>query len=891
MYQSDMVEQEGIAPPQTRVEPQSGLTINRNKDGTITVGTPDMRMKPRIPKPGDFDENLAEQYPDLAGSGLADRLIDFSRIDKESRKDWEERERRSLEMLGIKDTIEPENQKTPGLNQMVHPMLMEALSRFQANAITEIFPATGPAKSKILGTQTKAKKAQAERIEMFCNYYLTEVDREYFADTDQMLLYVGMAGSVFRKAGQNWITGMPELRYVKATSFIAPYAGTDLKSMPRYCHEYTMSGDDIERSIAIGMFREINLPKGNANAEHDPTSDMADGRINIMHDDDRLYTLLEYHIDLCLPRDPAVRGSRRKLVHPYIVIVEVESQQILLMRRNWRKADLKCEKRMWFAHHKYLPGLGFYGFGLCHVIGSLQNACSAAVNAILDAAQMATFQGGFKTKEGKSLGGELRLEAGVFKDVDATFEDLSKSFYAPPFKEPGPALPNVLAQLVEAGQRFAGTSDAAVGDGNNTGPVGTTIALIEQSQKPQSAIHKRLHKSMSDELRMFGDLVHDFMGDRYDYTIGGDAQFLMKQDFNGHVNVVSVTDPNISSNTQRIQQAQAVDQTMAGHPDLFTPKKRAAAVMRIFEALKIPDIEEIAPEADTPMYVDAVTENGLIVKGKMVRTYMTQDDDAHLAIHRHGAATAAASPMDPATQQMVMAAYGVHIRDHMAQLYRKQVFAAAGIQPPPEDAEGDPIELPPDIEAQVTAAVAAKLPPPPPPPAPPQQGPTPEQKTAAELQAKQTLAEGEVKRQNILSSQDNERKTRAFLEEEARKDQAHKRALERQAELAAGESKRKDTLAAAQVVRDAAATAVKHRTDARGKNLEHVQKAASGHLTLKQQAAEARQRLETLRAEAKQRQAERRDAAAHQKQSNQADLAHKKQVAAVKPKKPAAKRK
>lgn len=884
MYESSMVQQEGIAPAPVQTDEASGATIHRHNDGTITVlhkGQSATEIQPRIPKAGDFDENLAGQFGKKAG--LGDRLVDFARVDRESREDWEQREKNCLVMLGVKDTIPEADSQAPGINMMTHPMLMEAVVRFASNAITEIFPATGPGKTKILGTRTADKVAQAERIEMFVNYYLTEVDREYFADTDQMLMYLAISGSVFRKAGQNWITGMPEMRYVKATNFIAPYAGTDLKSMPRYCHEFTMTGDDIKRGIATGMFKDIVLPKGNSDAQHAPTSDTADGRVNVMHDDDELYTLQEHHIDLCLPDDPKVKG-REKFVHPYIVIVEKESNEVLLIRRNWRENDKKFEKRLWFAHHKYLPGLGFYGFGLCHVIGSLQNAASGAVNAILDAAQMATFQGGFKTKEGKSIAGELRLEAGVWKDVDATFEDISKSFYSPPFKEPGPALPNMLTQLVEAGQRFAGTSDAAVGDANNMGPVGTTIALIEQSQKPQSAIHKRLHKSMSDELRMFGELVHDFMGDRYDYTIGGDAQFLKKSDFNGHVNVVSVTDPNISSNTQRIQQAQAVDQMMTSHPDLFTPKKRAAAARRVFEALKIPDIEEIAPEADTPMYVDAVTENGLIVKGKMVRTYMTQDDDAHLAIHRHGAATVAASPMDPQTQQMVMAAYGVHIRDHMAQLYRKQVFQAAGIKPPPEDAQGNPVELPPDVEAQVTAAVVAKLPPPPPPPQPPQAGPTPEQKTQAELQAKQTLAEAQAKRDDTSAQLDNERKTRAFLEDEARKDQAHQRALARQKELAAGESKRKDALAAAQVVRDGAVAGVKHQHEAKGRQVEHQTKVVGANQQLAQQAAEARLRLKTMREEAQQRLREKRAAAIHQKQANQVAIAQKKQAAAVKPK-------
>jgi hypothetical protein len=881
MYQSDMVTQEDIAPVGTTIEPVSGMAITRHPDGTMDAQTPEQALKPRIPTRGNWDENLAS----IASTGarnLGDRLVDFANVDKESRKDWEEREKRCLEMLGIKDTIEAPDNTAPGLNSMTHPMLMEAVVRFQSNAITEIFPATGPAKSKILGTQTGAKKAQAERIEMFVNYYLTEVDREYFADTDQMLLYLALSGSVFRKGGQNWVTGMPEMRYVKATNFIAPYAGTDLKSMPRYCHEYTMSGDDIKRAMATGMFATVNLPKSNANATHAPTSDTADGRVPMLHDDDALYTIQEHHIDLCLAEDPKVAKGREKMVHPYIVIVEVESRAVLMVRRNWRETDKKAAKRIWFAHHKYLPGLGFYGFGLCHVIGSLSNAASGAVNAILDAAQMATFQGGFKTKEGKNVAGETRLEPGVWKDVDVSYEDLQKSFYTPPFKEPGPALPSVLKELVEAGQRFAGTSDAAVGDASNMGPVGTTIALIEQSQKPQSAIHKRLHKSMSDELRMFGELVHDFMGDTYNYTIGGDAQQLMRQDFNGHVNVVSVTDPNISSNTQRIQHAQALDQMAQQHPDLFTPKKKAAIVMRLIEALKIADVDEIAPEAETPKYIDAVTENGLIMKGKMVRAYDPQDDAAHLAIHRHGAATVAASPMDPQTQQMVLAAFGVHIRDHMASAYRKQIMAAAGIKPPPEDADGNPVELPPDVEAMVTAAVVAKLPPPPPPPQP--QGPpqaTPEQKVEAELKAKQTLAEAEAKRKDAEAKMENERKTRAFIEEEARKDRAHQNELARQKQLDAAEQRRKDGETAAKVIREGAHAGVKHRMDARGKHLEHVAKGKTHEQGLAQQAAEAKLRLENMRKEAALRLREKRDQARQQKQAGDHALHQKKQAGKV----------
>jgi hypothetical protein len=574
-------------------------------------------------------------------------------------------------------------------------------------------------------------------------------------------------------------------------------------------------------------------------------------------------------------------------VRPYIVIVERESAATFLIRRNWREHDDKFQKRMWFAHHKYLPGLGFYGFGLPHVIGSLGNAASGAVNALLDASQAATFQGGFKTKEGKSIAGELRLEAGVWKDVDATYEDISKSFYTPPAKEPSPALFQLLNSLVDAGQRFAGTTDAAVGDANNMGPVGTTIALIEQSQKPQSAIHKRLHKSMSDELRMFGELVHDFMPARYDYNIGGDAQFLRKQDFNGHVDVVSVTDPNIYSNTQRIQQAQAIDQTMQQHPDLFTPKKRAFAVIRMFEALKIPDVEEIKPEAETPKYLDPVSENSLMMRGKGVRAYETQNHQAHAQVHKQGAATVAASQMDPQVQQAIMAGYSVHIRDHMALAYRAQIMQAAGIPPPPLDVDGEPVELPPDVEAQITAAVVARLPPPPAPPQPPPNPnapPPPLALAQQKLQANDMLAKGKASADQVSAQHDDERKTQSFLKDEARKEAAHKSNLRRIAEQTQAESTRSDTLTAAQVLREGAKAGLQSKIAHAGKLQEHAHQGKASAITLHHQAETAKQKLKQMKDEAAQARLLDRQNAQAAKAASVAALQQKKEQAKVKPK-------
>lgn len=469
------------------------------------------------------------------------------------------------------------------------------------------------------------------------------------------------------------------------------------------------------------------------------------------------------------------------------------------------------------------------------------------------------------------MAGEVRLEAGVWKDMDASYEDLSKSFYTPPFKEPSPALFHLLDSLVNSGQRFAGTADVAVGDANNNAPVGTTIALIEQSQKPQSAIHKRLHKSMSDELRMFTELVHEFIPENgYVYSIGGDTKKLFKEDFDGTVDVVSVTDPNIYSDTQRIQQAQALDQLMQAHPDLFTPKKRAEAVLRMMQALKIPDIKDVAPEADTPKYLDPVAENGLILQGKGVRAYQTQDHAAHIKIHQHGAATAAAAQMDPNTQQAILAGYGVHIRDHMAEMYAQQLYGAAGIPPPPLDEDGNPVELDPKTEAMVTAAVLAKLPPPPPPPAPPAAGPSPADKAQQQLQANQQLHEQKLQQNQEQFAQEQQLKKQALVEEQTRAEQAHQEQLRRTTELTAAEQKRKDADTAASLIREGAKAKVAIRTKLREHAANHRQQAVGTHLTLRAQAAAARQKLEHDRADREeQRKAqvqERKDKIAHQRE-------------------------
>lgn len=766
----------------TGVSTHEGHTISRKPDGTIEVSSNTIRA--RIPQSGEFDENLADCMETHDRRLLAMRLKEFSEVDKDSRRDWERRERAGMEMLGITD-IEHEDEREDGHN-MTHPALMEANTRFQANAIVELFPPAGPCETKILGVESPAKMARAKRIRTFMNHQLVDVDKGYFDDTDKMLMYLPMAGSAFRRAAQDFTTGLPQLRHVKATNFIAPYSGTDLESMPRYAWKFTMTGEDIDVAMRIGMFIDIYLqppaPPQPGMAMHAPSADQSDFRVANLHERDRLYDMLEYHIELELDCDNKGAGAKRLKdgdlgVRPYIVVMDASNDQVLMVRRNWRKKDDQFKKRIWFAHHKFFPGFGFYGWGYCHVIGSVQDGASGSVNALLDSALAANFQGGFVSKESK-IAGEFRLEHGVWQQCDSTAEDLQKSFFTPPFKEPSPALFNLLGQLVESIQRFAGTTDAAVGDGNNTGPVGTTIALIEQATKPQNAIHKRLHVSMSQELQMYAQLVEDFMGDRYDYNIGEDQQFLLKSDFAPGVDVICVTDPAISSDTQRVMRAQAVLELQEKDPSLYPPAKRAEAHRRMLVALKVPNVEAIAPEVKTPKYLDPVAENANIFAGMPVRVFPFQDDSNHIKIHQDGLQRAQALYPPEVFEKIIQPAMQAHIRDHMAKAYYKQMMQAAGLTPN-FDQNGDPQGLDPQTEAQLTARLVQavlRLPQ----PQPKAGTPSAEQQASqAKIEALKDESQARIDAKEQEFQAEERRRQAAFDNEERRKDQAMKFQLQR----------------------------------------------------------------------------------------------------------------
>ena len=782
MYQSTMVSQPEDGPPE--VSELDGYKFTRKNGSLVIEGG---EQGPRIPSKGDHDENLAELMDEAELTQIAARLIEYYDTDKESRADWEKTEGKALEMMGVKE-IPDDSEFTPGLHRVVHPLLADAAVNFQARSIVELFPDSGPVKTRMFGNEDQKKRDQAKRIENYGNYYLTEVDDGYYNDTDQMLMYLPLAGSAFRKCGVDWTTGMPELRYVKATHFIAPYNGSTLKKMSRYCHEYTLLGQDIDRAIELRMFRDAGLVKAPAaSGGNSATEDKSDGRTHSIHEDDDPHTIYEYHCTLGVSFDGQPDAEIDRVL-PYIIIVDRESQKVLMVRRNWKEGDSKRRKRVWFAHHKFLQGLGFYGWGYVHVIGSLLKAASGSVNALLDSAFAANFQGGFKTKEGRAVG-DVSLEHGVWKDVEATMEDLSKSFYTPPFREPSAALFQLLEGLVRAGQRFTSTTEVAVGDADNTGPVGTTIALIEESQRVMSAIHKRLHKSLGQELKMWAEMVYDVMPSSYEYEAEGETRTLLRKDFDGRVDIVPVTNPNIASNTQRLATTQLVLESQANNPDLFSRAKRVAAIRRMWEAAKVQDIDEIAPDDDKPLYLDPVAESGLMTVGKAVRAFEYQDHAAHIAVHQN-ALQWAQTTMDPESFDRYAGVAMAHLHEHMALQYRLMVYQSAGIHPPPLGADGMPQQLDPETEAMVSQAVVRALPPPPPPPSQENEGQPIIDKAQAAIQAKDMDIKAKI-----------ERDTESFVADQKRRETEHQENMRRLREQAAAEESRKDQLTATEIIR------------------------------------------------------------------------------------------
>jgi hypothetical protein len=670
-------------------------TIEVDADtGEVTVNFGDSPEDDEDEAPDDDQEaNLAENIEEGELETLASELIDAFLADRESRKDWAAAYIKGLDLLGMK--IEDRSQPWEGASGVFHPMLTEAVVRFQAQAMSELMPASGPVRTKILGKLTPEKAEQAQRVQNEMNYLITEEMYDYRDEMEQMLFRLPLAGSAFKKTYYDPINEVPASVFVPAEDFVVSYGASNLRVCPRYTHVMKKTDNEVRELQVVGFYRDVELP----DAEKD-LSDIEEKYNELAGDnptleDDPRRTLLEMHVDIDLPEPYADPDG---VARPHIVTIDKTSKTVLAIRRNWKDDDTKKRKLMHFTHYPYLPGMGFYGTGLIHLIGGLAKSATSILRQLIDAGTLSNLPAGFKAKSLRIKGDNTPLMPGEWRDADVTSGTLRESLLPLPYKEPSGVLYQLLGNVVEEGRRIGSVADIQVGDMSANAPVGTTLALLERSLKVMSGVQARLHAALKQELRILARIIHDYMPDAYAYEV--DGEFSRVQDFDGRVDVIPVSDPNAATMAQRIMQYQAALQLSQQAPQLYNMGKLH---QQMLEVLGIQDAGDIIKLPDDIKPMDPVAENMAILKQEPVRAFLYQDHDAHIAAHM-------AAMQDPMIAQMVgqspfagaiQAAAMSHITEHLAYKYRKEIEMQLGVPLPPE---GEP--LPEDVEVQLSRLVA-----------------------------------------------------------------------------------------------------------------------------------------------------------------------------------------
>ena len=647
----------------------------------------------------DHNSNLADFIEDADLEEIASELVEDFESDRSSRKEWSRSYVKGLDLLGMK--IEERTQPWEGASGVFHPLLSEAIVRFQAQAMGEIFPASGPVRTKIVGKQTKEKTAQSKRVENEMNYMLTEEMTEYRDEMEQMLFRLPLAGSAFKKVYYDPIMERPCSMFVPAEDFVVSYGASDLMSCSRYTHVMKKTENQVRELQVNGFYKDIELPE--------PTRDESDIQekyddmegSNEVYDDDDRHTILEMHVDLDMPEPFEDKDG---LARPYIVTIDKSSRTILAIRKNWYEDDEKKTKRPHFVHYRYLPSLGFYGTGLIHLIGGLAKSATSILRQLIDAGTLSNLPAGLKARGLRIKGDDSPLMPGEFRDVDVPGGAIRDSITFIPYKEPSSVLYQLLGNIVEEGRRIGSIADVQVGNMNPNAPVGTTLALLERSMKVMSGVQSRLHAALKKELRILAKCVHDFMPSEYIYETEGD--FSRTKDFDGRVDVIPVSDPNASTMAQRVTQYQSALQLAQQAPQLYDMGKLHRQML---EVLGIQDADSIIKLPEDIKSKDPVAENMAIMKQEPVKAFKYQDHEAHIAVH-----TAAAQ--DPKLQQIIgqspfasviQNAMAAHIAEHVAFQYRKEIEGQLGVPMPSED---EP--LPQDVEEQLsklTAEASAKV--------------------------------------------------------------------------------------------------------------------------------------------------------------------------------------
>jgi hypothetical protein len=580
----------------------------------------------------DHNANLAEILDESILGEISSDLRARVEEDQDSRQEWQEAYTEGLDLLGVK--TKERSQPFQGASGVTHPIIAESVTQFQAQAYKELLPAGGPVRAEIIGAKTPEVEDQATRVKNFMNYMVTEVMEEYDPDTDQMLFYLPLCGSTFKKVYYDETKQRPVSRFVPAEDLVVPYTASDIATSSRVTHILRMDENQVRKLQVVGFYRDVDIQAGYDEEDSSVKEKVRELQgIDRSEQSDDVLTIFEVHTDLDIEgfEDLDQNGEPTGIKLPYIVTIDQGSGEVLSIRRNYAEGDPLKRSQQYFVHYKFLPGLGFYGFGLIHMIGGLGKAATSILRQLIDAGTLSNLPAGFKARGIRVRNDDEPIAPGEFRDIDAPGGDIRNSIIPLPYKEPSATLAQLLGVLIDSGRRFVSIADQQTGStGSQQQPVGTTVALLERGMKVMSAIHKRLHYAQKNEFRLLANIIRDYMPQQYPYMVPGGDATIMQSDFDNRVDVLPVSDPNIFSMAQRVTLAQTQLQLAQSNPEMHNLH---AAYKRMYQALEVQNIDDVLPPPPQPQPTDPAIENARALAGQIITAFQEQDHDAHMMVH------------------------------------------------------------------------------------------------------------------------------------------------------------------------------------------------------------------------------------------------------------------
>jgi len=680
------------------MEPDIEIEIEDPERVSIEAGGIKIEIEPGEEYSDDFNTNLAEELDDGQLTELAGDLIGYYEEDISSRKDWMQTYVDGIELLGMK--VEDRTEPWPGACGVYHPLLSESLVKFQAETMMETFPAQGPVRTQIIGKETPEKKEAATRVQDDMNYQLTDVMTEYRPEHERMLWGLGMSGNAFKKVYYDPSIERQVSIFVPAEDIVVPYGASNIQTSERVTHVMRKTPNDLRKLQVAGFYRDIELP--DPQDTFDEVEKKIAEKMGFRASTDDRYKILEMHVDMDLEgyEDKDEDGEPTGIALPYVVTIEKQTNTVLAIRRNWRPEDESKQKRNHFVHYGYIPGFGFYCFGLIHLIGAFAKSGTSIIRQLVDAGTLSNLPGGFKTKGLRVKGDDTPISPAEFRDVDVASGTIKDNIMTLPYKEPSQVLYQLLGTIVEEGRRFASAADLKVSDMSAQSPVGTTLAILERTLKVMSAVQARIHYAMKEEFRLLKTIIRDYTPEDYDYEPVEGSRRAKQSDYD-QVTVIPVSDPNAATMSQKVVQYQAVLQLAQSAPQLYD---LPYLHRQMLEVLGIQNASKLVPLKDDQKPRDPVSENMAVLQSKPVKAFIYQDHEAHLIVHM-------SAMRDPKIMQLVgqnpmaqqiQAAMMAHINEHVAFEYRKQLEEQIGVPYPKPDED-----MPEDMEVELSRLAAA----------------------------------------------------------------------------------------------------------------------------------------------------------------------------------------